>query len=608
MVRDSVGVWETTLNGELDGTYYGYKVFRKGEADKASKTICLDPYARAVATFNTYLGQRLGIVMRDKPFTWNGDTCITRNWGDMIIYEMHVRDLTADPSSGAKQPGTYAGLVEPGRKGGIDYITSLGVNTVELLPAQEFATIEVPYKDTLNGWFNTWNPYARNHWGYMTSSFFAPAAYYAEPWKELRWNTWMGKDGRAVDQFKSMVKEFHKRGIAVLMDVVYNHVSDFEKGNLKEIDPQYYFRFDTTGHYLSVSGCGNDFKTERPMARRMIVESILYWMKEYHIDGFRFDLANMIDWETVDAIRLEARTVNPSVVLIAEPWGGGYNPAGFSKHGWGAWNDQIRNGVKGQNPNDGLGWIFGQWQGNNSLARLMSYVNGTLSRDPNGIFADAAHSINYLESHDDNTFGDFIRLGLRDVKPDQRVTDISANARLTPMQLKLNKLGALFLFTSRGATMIGEGQEYARSKVIAPDPKAGDPRASLIDANSYNKDNATNYLNFNLAAANASLVDYYKGLIRLRTTFPSFRNGTVNDVSFMTVRNNPLAIAYTLGGPDGNYLVMMNGSPDRSASLQLPLGVWSVLVDADRAGIRALRTVSGNVEIAPQTGIVLRRN
>ena len=132
------------------------------------------------------------------------------------------------------------------------------------------------------------------------------------------------------------------------------------------------------------------------MMRRMIVESVLYWMKEYHIDGFRFDLGKLIDWETIEEVIHEAQKINPYVVFVCEPWGGGYDPTGFSLRGWGSWNDQIRNGIKGENPVNGLGWIFGKWYGNNSPARIQSYVNGTLVRDSLGLFQKKEYSVNYL--------------------------------------------------------------------------------------------------------------------------------------------------------------------------------------------------------------------
>ena len=531
MIHDENAVWETSLTGELYGKFYGFSVKHK---DKEA-VLCLDPYAKAVASYNTYFTPRKGIIVKEGDYNWQSDNWIQRDWRDLIIYEMHVRDMTEHQSSGVNERGTYKGLVEKGKTGGIDYIKNLGVNTVELLPAQEFANIEIPFKDSLNGKFNTWNPYERNHWGYMTAAFFAPDAYYSENVREIRWNEWSGTDAKAVKDFKDMVKAFHKDNIAVIMDVVYNHLSEYELGNLKEIDHEYYFRADSTGKFLQESYCGNDLKTERPMLRRLIVESILYWMKEYHVDGFRFDLGKLIDWETIETIIYEAKKINPDVVFVCEPWGGGYDPAGFSLRGWGSWNDQIRNGIKGENPINGHGWIFGSWYGNNSPQRIKSYINGTLTKDSLGLFQKPEHSVNYLESHDGYTFGDFIRIGLGDVKPDEVIKDVDKNAKLTPTQLKLNKLGALFLFTSRGITMISEGQEFARSKVI-PLTNPIDPHKGMIDHNTYDKDNEVNYINYNYAKLNQELWDYYKGLIELRKEFQSFRRAEYNEVKFISVQ------------------------------------------------------------------------
>ncbi len=401
---------------------------------KGEDVLCVDPYAKAVATFNTYYSPRKSIVVKENDYDWQGDEWIKRDWRDLIIYEMHIRDITAHPSSGAKFPGTYKGLTEKKITGGINYIKSLGVNTVELLPAQEFANIEIPYKDSLNGKYNHWNPYERNHWGYMTAAFFAPDGYYSDG--KLEKNKWEGASGKQVNEFKEMVKAFHNEGIGVMMDVVYNHLSEYEIGNLKEIDKEYYFRLDENGNCIAQSGCGNDLKTERPMMRRLIIESILYWMKEYHIDGFRFDLGKLIDWETIEEIIREAQKINPNVVFVCEPWGGGYDPMGFSLRGWGSWNDQIRNGIKGENPKDGPGWIFGKWYGNNNPDRIKSYVNGTLVKDKNGLFQKKEHSVNYLECHDGLTLGDFIRIGTREVDPEKIINDVDKNAKLTSASAK----------------------------------------------------------------------------------------------------------------------------------------------------------------------------
>ncbi len=602
MIRDENAVWETAIDGELYGKYYGFNVKHK---DKES-VLCLDPYAKAVASYNTYFTPRKGIVVKENDYNWQSDNWIQRDWRDLIVYEMHVRDMTEHQSSGVKERGTYKGLIEKGKTGGIDYIKKLGVNTIELLPSQEFANIEIPFKDSLRGKFNTWNPYERNHWGYMTAAFFAPESYFSENVREIEFNKWSGADAKAVTDFKDMVKAFHKEDIAVMMDVVYNHLSEYEFGNLKEIDHEYYFRTNPNGNYCEVSGCGNDLKTERPMMRRLIVESILYWMKEYHVDGFRFDLGKLLDWETIETIIYEAKKINPDVVFVCEPWGGGYDPQGFSLRGWGAWNDQIRNGIKGENPNNGHGWIFGSWYGNNSPQRIKSYVTGTLTKDSLGLFQKPEHAVNYLESHDGYTFGDFIRLGLGDVKPDEVIKDIDKNAKLTPTQLKLNKLGALFLFTSRGITMIHSGQEFARSKVL-PLTNQNDPHRGMIDHNTYDKDNEVNYINYNHAKMNQDLWDYYKGLIELRKEFKSFRRAEYNDVKFISVHDNDFALGYEVKHDDEDFVVLFNAHPLKEVVCELPKGKWEVLVNSDKAGIKAIETVSGIITIPTSSGFVLKK-
>ncbi|RQW04790.1 MAG: hypothetical protein EH225_05375, partial [Calditrichaeota bacterium] len=456
MFRDTEGVWDLTLDENLSGWYYGYRIWGPGGNGEMfdSTIVVADPYSPAVVTMNHYTHPAKTLILSHELFNWEGESWKEINPGDLIIYEMHIRDLTAHRSSGLPeaQRGSYTALIQPAQEGGISYIRSLGVNAVELLPSQDFGNIEVPYKDPDAPVFNTWNPYARNHWGYMTSYFFAPESYYESGGTMEDWH-YNGEEGRQVTEFKQMVKEFHRNDMAVLMDVVYNHVAQYDHNPFKYIDKFYYFRLNEDCSFTSVSGCGNDFKSERPMARRLIIDSIVHWMTDYHIDGFRFDLALLIDWQTIDAIRHAATKVNPNVILIAEPWGGGYNPERFSDHRWASWNDQIRNGVKGQNPHDGLGFIFGKWQGENNQESLKRYVMGSL-REYGGQYLETHHSVNYLESHDDYTLGDFIRIGLGDVRSDEVITDPLANARLTPEQMQVNKLAALFLFTCQGPVMI----------------------------------------------------------------------------------------------------------------------------------------------------------
>jgi len=606
MIRKNNGVWETKLTGERFGMFYGFRVYSKEDLlNKKSVPLCVDPYAKAVATYTDYLNPRKAIVYKDN-FNWEDDKWIQRDWRDLIIYEMHIRDMTAHPSSGAKHPGSYQGMVEENIRGGLNYIKKLGVNTVEILPAMEYGYMEIPYLDSLDGFYNTWNPYERNHWGYMTSNFFAPASYYSYDWKSLKRHVWIGTDARQINDFKKMVKAFHKAGIGVMMDVVFNHLSEYEMGNLKQIDKTYYFRLRADGNFESQSYCGNDLRTEAPMMRRLIVESVLYWMSEFHIDGFRFDLGKLIDWKTIETVIAEARKLNPYVVFVCEPWGGGYDPTGFSQRGWGAWNDQIRNGIKGQNPINGQGWIFGKWYGNNNIKRIESYVNGTLLKDKGGLFYKKEHSVNYLESHDDYTLGDFIRIGSGEVKPNAVIKNVKKHGTLSERQLKLNKLAALFLLTSQGITMISEGQEFARSKVIPWNISVPDKHKGQMDHNSYNKDNSTNYLDYEFADLNRGLVEYYKGLILLRKTFPAFRRAAYEDIKFHENSEFPFALAYTVKYGGKEFFVAFNAEQKRKVSFDLPDGTWEILVNKDIAGIEPLGTVKNRLYLPPVTGAVLK--
>ncbi|MDZ7265033.1 MAG: alpha-amylase family glycosyl hydrolase, partial [candidate division KSB1 bacterium] len=537
-----------------------------------------------------------------------GDTWMNTPIQDLIIYEMHVRDMTIHPSAGVEHAGTYRGLCETGRIGGLDYLLDLGINAVELLPCQEFANIEPPYNDSSAAKINSWNPYARNHWGYMTSYFFAPESYYATD-GNLAPGGYCGIQGRQVTEFKDMVKALHRKGIAVIMDVVYNHVSDYDLNPFKYIDKKYYFRLDSVGRFLSYSGCGNDFMTERPMVRRLILESVKFWMTEYHVDGFRFDLAYLMDEETCRQILAEAKQINPNAYIIAEPWGGGYGPDYFSRLGWSAWNDKIRNGVKGQNPFDNLGFIFGKWERDNKPGTIHRYVSGTLVPD-GGLFLKSEHAVNYLESHDDHTFGDFVRIGLNKVLPNQRIADVAAHVRLTEPELRINKLGALILLVSQGVTMIHAGQEFARSKVIAP-TAAEDAHVGQIDHNSYNKDNETNWINYAHRDLNRDLYDYYRDLIALRQAHPALRHSPREAIHFLQHRN-PFALGFWIDraptGDTHDLLVLINADPQHAVRFQLPAGSWSLIADGQHAGNTIIKAnISGRMQIAPTTGMVLIR-
>lgn len=616
MRHDANGVWELTLKGRLYGKYYGYRVAGpsgRGEMFDPSVVIA-DPYSRAVATRNSWRHPGRTLIL-DTSYDWEGDSWVLpADHSRLVIYEAHLRDLTAHRSSGVAARGTYRGLVEKGRAGGLSYLKSLGVNAVEFLPLHDFGNIEIPYRDeavTRDGYpVNTWNPYARNHWGYMTSYFFAPESYYASD-GTMEPGSWNGVDGRAVREMKDMVKALHRENIAVIMDVVYNHVSQYDYNPFKYIDKRYYFHLNPDGSFRGDSGTGNDFRTDRPMARRMIVDSIKYWMTEYHVDGFRFDLATMIDWETCKLIAEEARKINPNVILIAEPWGGGkYDPAGFSDIGWSAWNDRFRNGVKGRNPRgpvppDGPGFVFGRHEGRNTPASERSYVTGTLRQD-GGLFVRKEHGVNYLESHDDSTLGDYVRMVLGEWEHGHKVRKPAEIVALGPRAMAIHKLAAAFLLTSQGPVMIAEGQEYGRAKIIAP-TTVPDPKVGQLDDNSYEKDNETNYLDFRHAELNHELVEYYRGLIELRRANPVFANAPRDAFTFMPTGRDH-ALAYALDGGPGrpDFVVVLNGEA-HALAVALKPGRWDVLVNSKRATPhRTQRVCSGLVRVPATSALVLR--
>jgi pullulanase/glycogen debranching enzyme len=598
MVKKDNGDFVYELENVGYGTYYGYRL--KGRLNDAN-VIIADPYSKAAVTQNSMSHVAKSLVI-DDTYDWGDDTWIKIDPHDLIIYEMHIRDMTAHPTSTAMQKGTYAGLAEAGQNGGIEHIEAMGVNAVQILPIQDFANFEVPFKDNKAPLYNDWNPYERNHWGYMTAFFFAPESYYASDGTDIP-GSWNGRDGRSINEIKDMVKAFHKKDIAVIMDVVYNHVSNFDWHPLKYIDREMYFRLDKDGDYITHSGCGNDTRSEHPKMRQLILESIKYWMTEYHIDGFRFDLGNLIDAETRQLIIDELKAINPHVILLAEPWGNGYDPDGFSDMDWASFNDQFRDGLKGSGFDvEEKGFLFGQYRGKDDQNILQCLVLGSL-REYDGQYIRSAHSVNYLECHDSHTFGDRLRITGGFVDKDKKITNTQKNALVQDKLLAMNKLGALFLFTSQGITFIHEGQEWARSKVVA-ETTVPDEHVGKIDHNSYEKDNETNWLNWNEREMNRELVDYYKGLIELRKQYSEFRHSKPEDFEFMDV-GEKVAVAYIL---KDRFVVILNGENEDTLELDKPAGQWNILADEKLVNLENQQLVSNKIIVPPSSGIVLKRN
>ncbi len=609
MTRLEQGCWQAeAVPGELVH-YYGYSVTGPSDDGKMfdPEVVVADPYSRAVATANHYTHSARTVLRPPSQFDWEDDSWLSIPPEALVIYEAHIRDLTRHESSGVPDSirGSYMGLLSADFGGGLSHLLDLGINAIEFLPIQDFGNLEVSYMDSAAPTFNTWNPYETNHWGYMTSHFFAPESYYSSGTAMLPGRE-SGADGRQIVELKQLVKTLHSHGIAVIMDVVYNHVSQYDLNSFKFIDKQYYFRLGDQNEFLSLSGCGNDFKTERPMARRLIVDSILYWMQEFHIDGFRFDLATMIDSTTLAEVTSRAKELNPDVILIAEAWGGGkYDLGAFSRIGWAVWNDRIRNGLKGRNPESELGFVFGSFLGGESKSTLNNHLSGSVITG-GGPLLSPSHSVNYLESHDDHTLGDFIRIATGSVDPDSLIPDLLANARLTEKENRIHKLAALGLFCSQGMVMLAQGQEFARSKVIAP-TGAPDPRVGLIDHNSYEKDNETNWLNYEHARLNSDLVEFYKGLIRLKKEFKGLGGATAELIEPVDTGDSlavALLIRATALGDPGNLLFCLNPT-DSEVTLDLPAEKWIALVEKGEISNGNFCVYEERISLDPVSGVLL---
>ncbi|MGN8226467.1 alpha-amylase family glycosyl hydrolase [Gracilimonas sp. BCB1] len=609
--KNDDGIWQTLIQDTFYGKWYTYKI--EGPKDDPffahTEHPIADPRSRHVTSTNHHLQFPKTKITGHSSFDWEGDNFVTpEDPRDLVIYETHIKDMVAHSSAKTFVQGIYNDFREA-EVGGISHLKRLGVNAVEFLPLQKFGYFEPPFnEETEEGVMNTWNPYSRNYWGYMTSFFFAPETMYASD-ATLEPGSVVGKNQKAEHELKSLVKALHKEDISVIMDVVYNHASHYDQNPLKYTAKDHYFRLDEKGNYLNDSWTGNDIDTTKKYAREIIIESVKHWMTEYHIDGFRFDLAGIIDWDTIDRIKEEAQKINPGVILIAEPWGGNYKPAGFSDHGWACWNDKIRNGLKGYHPKENKGFIFGEASSQLTRFGIENLFRGTLESGEQGLFNHSGHSVNYLESHDGYTLGDYIRIALNPSKADTVFEDKRQLTSLSEKELQIAKLGALSLFVSQGIPMIHAGQEWARSKMIQ-DPSGFDPGKGKLDHNSYNKDDETNWLNFNEISINKELFDYYKGLIELRLDAPALRKSKPDEINFK-VYNDPLHITFSIDGKSSgdmyDYFVSLNASKDHAHEIILPEGYWEIVVNPEKSGASTIQSVEESMMVPATSGVVLRK-
>jgi pullulanase len=573
MSYDSKGTWVATLKGDRNGTVFNYRVHVNNTVNEA-----VDPYVRAT-TVNGYRGVIVNLDATD-PKGWSAaKPKFSGQPTDAVIYELHVRDLSMDQSSGISEAhkGKYLAFTDlntanKGQKTGVSAIKELGVTHVELLPIFDYATVNENMPS-----FN---------WGYDPQNYNVPeGSYSSDPTNPTK----------RITELKSAIASMHKTGLRVNMDVVYNHVSNANTFSQNLIVPGYFFRRDDNGNLTSGSGCGNDVASERPMVRKFIVDSVKYWASEYNLDGFRFDLMGLMDIQTINEITSALKKIDPTILVIGEGWNMGTlaadkraNQLNISKlNGVSHFNDQIRDGIKGSVFDSAdTGFATGKFTSKmNVLAGIVGNTDYSTEIVTKWTTTTPGQSVNYVESHDNMTLADKITASVKNVAP----ADVA----------KLSQLAGSMALLSQGLPFLQAGQEFLRSK-------GG-------DTNSYKSSDLVNSLKWSTKATNASTVKFYQGLIALRKAHPAFRMTTTDQVrknlAFLTSPEG--TIAYSLNGSavkdSASTLVVVHNANTSAQTITLPKsGSWSILVDAGRAGTTVLRKVTGNsVEVAARSTLVL---
>lgn len=587
MKRGRDGTWSVRLRGDLHGVFYTYSATIAG----VEQAEAVDPYALAVGVN----GQR-GMVVdlkRTNPPGWKRDRKPAfEKLTDAILYELHVRDLTIHPSSGAKYRGKFLGLTERGTRSpqglatGLDHLRELGVTHVHLLPVFDFISVDEtkPEKPQYN-------------WGYDPQNYNVPeGSYSTNP-----------HDGvTRVREFKQMVQALHRAGIRVVMDVVYNHTARAADSHLNLLVPGYYHRQNKDGGFSNGSGCGNEIASERAMVRRMIVDSVVHWAREYHVDGFRFDLMGLHDIVTMNAVRAALDKVDRSILLYGEGWTGGESPlpekvraskANAAKlDRVAAFSDDIRDAVKGAVWDKArAGFINGR----PGLEESIKFAVVAATKHPQVDYgkvdyskapwaAEPHHCVSYVSCHDNHTLWD--KLGLAGAQP------VSEAERI-----RLQKFANAIVLTSQGISFLHAGEEFCRTK--------------HGEENSYNLGDRINAIDWRRKAKYREVVAYYRGLIALRRAHPALRLPTAAQIrrhlAFLPMPAPDMVgylIAGYAGGDSAESLLVIHNARREAVEVTIPEDRWTALVDEEAAGTKPLWTVNGSsVTVAARSTLLLAR-
>ena len=578
MVRGEKGVWSYTAKGG-HGTFYTYTVTTSVGTQETA-----DPYAKA-AGVNGDRGMVVDLSLTN-PEGWEADRAFTtgiKSYSEAIVWEIHIRDFSNNIDFGSEEANekyqgkylafTQEGLVnEHGVPVGIDYLKELGVNYVHILPSYDYATVKEEDPDS---GFN---------WGYDPKNYNVPeGSYSTNPY-----------DGAVrIQEYKEMVMALHNAGIGVVMDVVYNHTFD-KNASFNKIVPYYYYRYKANGANSSGSGCGNDTASERYMYGKFMVESVTYWMSEYNLDGMRFDLMGLHDMKTMQKVESAIHNLDPQAIIYGEGWEmmqNGYPGAVPSHQGnisqitptngaigtIAVFNDTMRVGLKGEADDASKGYINGNPSNNRSREKVLFGVNGGVGSTAGSWWkVDNAMVVNYLSAHDNSTLWDKLT--------------IANGTQPIETRLKMNRLGATILYTSKGIVFYQAGEEFLRSKPNSKDPNG-------YDRNSYKSSDEINNLKWDVLKEGSyeyEMFKYYAGLSAIRNSFSIF---TDQNASFNAYphNDNPGYNIIIDDGNGGKAVVVVN---PQAFNMTFTLdGTYHMICDGTIAGLTSLGEKSGRVSI-----------
>ena len=571
------GIWNTSIKEDLKGKFYTFNVKVNGKWLGDTPGIM----AKAVGVN----GKRAAVIdlRSTDPEGWANDVRpLLKDYADIIVYEMHHRDFSLDSVSGIRNKGKFLALTElgtttsQGEKTGIDHLKELGVTHVHILPSYDYASVDESKPDK-----------AQYNWGYDPQNYNVPdGSYSTDPYKP---------DVR-IKEFKQMVQALHKAGIRVVLDVVYNHTFNTEESNFERTVPGYFYRQTKDGKPANGSGCGNETASDRAMMRKYMVESVLYWINEYHIDGFRFDLMGIHDIETMNEIRAAVDKIDPSIFIYGEGWAASTPQLDqeelamkaniYKMPRIAAFSDEMRDGLRGGWDDDRKGaFLIGQPGHEMSIkfglvgaVKHPQVINDSVNYSKEPWALQPTQMISYVSCHDDMCLADRLKATMPDATDEERAS--------------LHKLAETFVFTSQGVPFIFAGVEMMRDKKGIH--------------NSYNSPDSINTIDWRNKTIHHDVFDYVRELIALRKNHPAFRMGDADKVrqymEFLPVEGSNL-VAFILkdnaNGDSWKNIIVAFNSRKEPAKLSIPTGRYTIVCKDGKIKQSGMGQVSGNEIIVP---------